>query len=55
MVTPRFNIQLKQKIAILYTKAGSIKDLDSFEIQNGDLVLDFPSRLVKPRRDMTPG
>ena len=28
--------------------------LDPFEIKNGDLVLDFPSCLVKPRRDMTP-
>ncbi len=28
--------------------------LDPFEISNGDLVLDFPSCLVKPRRDMTP-
>lgn len=28
--------------------------LDPFEIQNGDLVLDFPSCLVKPRKDMTP-
>lgn len=28
--------------------------LDPFEIQNGDLVLDFPSCLVKPRKDMSP-
>lgn len=28
--------------------------LDPFEIQNGDLVLDFPSCLVKPRKNMTP-
>ncbi len=27
--------------------------LDPFEIQNGDLELDFPSCLVKPRKDMT--
>lgn len=28
--------------------------LDPFEIQNGDLELDFPSCLVKPRKDMSP-
>ena len=28
--------------------------LDPFEIKNGDLVIDFPSCLVKPRKDMTP-
>ena len=28
--------------------------LDPFEIKNGDFFLDFPSCLVKPRRDMTP-
>lgn len=28
--------------------------LDPFQIQNGDLCLDFPSCLVKPRRTMTP-
>lgn len=27
--------------------------LDPFKIQNGDIVLDFPSCLVKPRRDAT--
>ena len=28
--------------------------MDPFEIQDGDLTLDFPSCLVKPRNDMTP-
>lgn len=28
--------------------------MDPFEIENGDLVLDFPSCLVKPKKDMTP-
>ena len=28
--------------------------LDPFEIKNGDLVIDFPSCLVKPRISMTP-
>ena len=28
--------------------------LDPFTIQNGDIVLDFPSCLVKPRKNMTP-
>ncbi len=28
--------------------------MDPFEIQDGDLILDFPSCLVKPRKDMTP-
>ena len=28
--------------------------LDPFEIHDGDLILDFPSCLVKPRNDMSP-
>lgn len=28
--------------------------LDPFEIQNGDLIIDFPSCLVKPRSSMSP-
>ena len=28
--------------------------LDPFEISDGDIVIDFPSCLVKPRKDMTP-
>jgi hypothetical protein len=28
--------------------------MDPFEIQDGDLTIDFPSCLVKPRKDMTP-
>ena len=28
--------------------------LDPFEIKNGNLVIDFPSCLVKPRKSMTP-
>lgn len=28
--------------------------LDPFTIHNGDLIIDFPSCLVKPRSDMTP-
>lgn len=28
--------------------------MDPFEIQDGDLTIDFPSCLVKPRNDMTP-
>lgn len=29
--------------------------LDPFEIENGDLYIEFPSCLVKPRKDMAPG
>lgn len=28
--------------------------LDPFEIKNGDIVIDFPSCLLKPRKNMTP-
>lgn len=28
--------------------------LDPFEIANGDIIIDFPSCLLKPREDMTP-
>ena len=28
--------------------------LDPFQIQDGDLTIDFPSCLIKPRKDMTP-
>ena len=28
--------------------------MDPFEIENGDFVLDFPSCLVKPKKDMAP-
>lgn len=39
------------------TMNGHKKDkyiLDPFEIQDGDIVIDFPSCLLKPRKDMTP-
>ena len=39
---------------IMNTYKGDKIVLDPFVIENGDIVLDFPSCLVKPRKSMTP-
>lgn len=36
-------------------KGDKVNILDPFEIQDGDIVIDFPSCLVKPRQDISPG
>ncbi|MEA5039514.1 MAG: hypothetical protein VB086_06710 [Clostridiaceae bacterium] len=36
-------------------KGDKVNILDPFEIQNGDIIIDFPSCLVKPRQNMAPG
>lgn len=46
------NYRLTTQVMNGYKGDNSV--LDPFEIQNGDLILEFPSCLVKPRKDMTP-